>query len=227
MESSSPTLRLPRRVRAAAEAAVGETRLTSEFAWMSWAGTVWRLGGESRAVYVKRAAHLADERDRLAWLAGRWPVPEVVGFFHAAGDDWLLTREAKGVPLYDSSVELPPASIASLLGEILRDVHRTDATGCPFGAAKPGHVLIHGDFCLPNVLVAGGKGGPAQGVYKLSALIDVGRAGLGDPRDDLAAGVWTLQYNYGPGSAREFLEAYGAPPMTDAQIERLRRRYGR
>jgi aminoglycoside phosphotransferase len=185
---------------------------------MSWAGTVWRLGGESRAVYVKRAADLAGERDRLAWLAGRWPVPEVVGFFHAAGDDWLLTREAPGVPLYHPSVGLPPSGVAGLLGRILRDVHRTDATGCPFGVAKPGHVLIHGDFCMPNVLVADGK---------LSALIDVGGAGLGDPRDDLAAGVWTLQYNYGPGLAREFLDAYGAAAMTDAQIERLRRRYGR
>ena len=237
MESSSATLRLPRRVRAAAQAAVGGSRLTSEFAWMSWAGTVWRLGGESRAVYVKRAAELAGERDRLAWLARRWPVPEVVGFFHAAGDDWLLTREAPGVPLYHPSVGLPPSSVARLLGQILRDVHRTDATGCPFGVMKPDHVLIHGDFCMPNVLVDGGAGraqgaptnaGRAQGArIKLSALIDVGRAGLGDPRDDLAAGVWTLQYNYGPGFAREFLDAYGAPTMTDVQIERLRRRYGR
>jgi aminoglycoside phosphotransferase len=154
----------------------------------------------------------------LAWLAGRWPVPEVVGFFHAAGDDWLLTREAPGVPLYHPSVGLPPSGVARLLGHILRDVHRTDATGCPFGVAKPGHVLIHGDFCMPNVLVVDAK---------LSALIDVGRAGLGDPRDDLAAGVWTLQYNYGPGFAREFLDAYGGAAMTDAQIERLRRRYGR
>jgi aminoglycoside phosphotransferase len=194
--------------------------LTSEFAWMSWAGTVWRLGGESGAVYVKRAAHLADERDRLAWLSGRWPVPEVVGFHRAAGDDWLLTREVPGVPLYHPSIGLPPAGVARVLGEILREVHRTEAVGCPFGTAKPGHVLIHGDYCLPNVLVAGA---PPQ----LSALIDVGQAGLGDPRDDLAAGVWTLQYNYGPGVAREFLDAYGAPQMTDAQIEHLRRRYAR
>ena len=218
MESSSPTLRLPRRVRAAAQAAVGDSRLTSEFAWMSWAGTVWRLAGESGAVYVKRAADLAGERDRLAWLSGRWPVPEVVGFHHAGGDDWLLTREVPGVPLYHASVGLPPAGVARLLGEILRDLHRTDATTCPFGTRKPGSVLIHGDYCLPNILVAGGN---------LSALIDLGRSGLGDPREDLAAGIWTLQYNYGPGFAREFLDACGAPAMTGEEIERLRRRYGR
>jgi aminoglycoside phosphotransferase len=149
-----------------------------------------RLGGESGAVYVKRAADLAGERDRLAWLSGRWPVPEVVGFYHAAGDDWLMTREAAGIPLYYPSVGLPPEGVARLLGEILRDLHHTDPEHCPFGTPKRGHVLVHGDYCLPNVLVGGGK---------LSALVDVGGAGLGDPRQDLAAGIWTLQYNYGTG----------------------------
>jgi kanamycin kinase len=218
MESSSTTLRLPRSVRAAALAAIGGTQLEGELAWMSWVGTVWRLAGKSGAVYVKRAANLEGERDRLVWLRGRLPVPELVGFFHAAGDDWLMTRELKGVPLYHPSVGWPPARIARVFGEILRSIHASDATGCPFGVARRGHVLVHGDYCLPNVLVSDGE---------LSALVDVGAAGLGDPRQDLAAGVWTLQYNFGPGHAGEFLDAYGAPPMTDEEIERLRRRYGR
>jgi kanamycin kinase len=218
MESSSTTLRLPRRVRAAALDAIGGTQLEGELAWMSWAGTVWRLAGSSGAVYVKRAAKLEDERARLEWLRGRLPVPEVVGFFHAAGDDWLVTRGLDGVPLYHRSVGWAPSRAALVFGEILRAIHATDATGCPFGTAKPGHVLVHGDYCLPNVLIRDGL---------LSGLVDVGAAGLGDPRVDLAAGVWSLQYNFGPGHAREFLDAYGVAPMNDQEIERLRRKYGR
>jgi aminoglycoside phosphotransferase len=218
MESSSATLRLPSRVRAAAMAAIGGTRLDGELAWMSWAGTVWRLGGESGAVYVKRAADLSGERDRLAWLRGRLPVPEMVGFFHVVGDDWLMTRELPGVPMYHASMGLSPERVARVLGEILRGIHSTDAADCPFGIRKRGHLLIHGDYCLPNVLVSQGK---------LSGLIDVGGTGLGDPRQDLAAGVWTLQYNFGKGFARDFLDAYGAPAMSDEAIERLRRKYGR
>ena len=218
MESASATLRLPRRVRAAALAAIGGAQLEGELAWMSWAGTVWRLAGEEGVVYVKRAAELAGERDRLEWLQGRLPVPEVIGFFQAAGDDWLLTREVAGVPLYHRSVALPPSRAARVLGEILRTIHATEAADCPFGTRKRGNVLVHGDYCLPNVLVTDGK---------LTGLIDVGQTGMGDPRQDLAAGVWTLQYNFGPGQGREFLDAYGAPPMTDQEIERLRRKYGR
>jgi aminoglycoside phosphotransferase len=227
MESSSATLRLPLRVRAAALAAIGGTQgraragraeAFGELAWMSWAGTVWRLAGPNGAVYVKRAAALAGERDRLEWLQGRLPVPEMVGFFQAAGDDWLMTREVPGVPLYHRSVGWAPSRVARVLGGILRTIHATDATDCPFGARKRGHVLVHGDYCLPNVLVTNGV---------LTGLIDVGQTGLGDPRQDLAAGVWSLQYNFGPGQGRDFLDAYGAPPMTDREIERLRRQYAR
>jgi len=215
---SSSTLRLPPAVSAAALAAVGGKRLQKEFAWMSWAGTVWRLEGETGVVYVKRAAHLADERDRTAWFAGRLPVPEVLGLYRGFGDDWLLLRAVPGVPLHDPSLGWEPARVARRFGEILREIHAVDSKGCPYGEPGKGHVLIHGDYCLPNVLVQDGR---------LSALIDMGGAGLGNPEDDLAAGVWTLQYNYGPGYAREFLEGYGWPPMSDKAIERLRRRYSR
>jgi len=209
---------MPDVVRAAVREALGGDDLRHEFAWMSWAGTVWRLEGKTRVVYVKRAAHLEGERDRLAWLGGRWPVPQLIGLFHGFGVDWLLTHAVRGQPLNDRSIPWTPEAMAARLGEILRGLHSTDGTGCPFGEAGPGHVLVHGDYCLPNVLVEDGE---------LSALVDVGGAGLGDPQVDLAAGVWTLQYNYGPGHARAFLDSYGWKPMTDSEIEKLRRRYAR
>jgi aminoglycoside phosphotransferase len=214
----SSELPLPASVRSAAVAALGGPPVQEEFAWMSWAGTVWRLAADDGTVFVKRAADLAGERERLAWLAGRWPVAEALGFFHEAGDDWLLTHALPGVPMYHASVGWAPERVARELGLILRGLHRTEAQDCPFGLKKRGHVLVHGDYCLPNVLVDGGV---------FSGLVDVGGAGLASPEVDLAAGVWTLQYNYGAGFARIFLDAYGWPPMSDAAIEKLRRKYAR
>ena len=214
----SEPLPMPASVRAAVEAELGGRAAEEQFAWMSWAGTVWRVGAGGRVVFVKRAADLAPEHERLDWLRGRWPVPETIGFFHDQGDDWLVTREVRGVPIHHALRDREPSRVAATLGDILRGLHATDAGDCPFGTRKPGNVLVHGDYCLPNVLVEDGR---------LSALVDVGRAGLGNPETDLAAGVWTLQYNYGPGHARAFLEAYGWPPMSDQAIEKLRRRYNR
>jgi len=185
---------------------------------MSWAGTVWRIASNEAAVYVKRAAELEAERDRIRWLSGRWPVPEIVGFTRALGDDWLVTHALPGRPLSDPAHGLSPEATAARFGEILRGLHATDIRDCPFGAVRPGHVVTHGDYCLPNVLLDGGR---------LSGIVDLGRVAVASPEIDLAAGVWTLQYNFGKGLAPTFLDAYGWPPMSEAAIERLRRKYAR
>jgi len=62
-------------------------------------------------------------------------------------------------------------------------------------------VLIHGDYCLPNVLFDD---------WKLEGFIDLADSGIGDRHYDLAMGLWTLNYNlktqkYG----QRFLDAYG------------------
>ena len=216
MKSSAPDL--PEEVRDAARVELGGEPQAEQFAWMSWAGTTWRLTRSGTAIFVKRAKHLDAERDRLAWLADRWPVPRLIGYFQAWGDDWLLTRAVDGVPMSQSPPGLPPEQLARTLGEILKQLHAVDAHDCPWGVRKRGNVLVHGDYCLPNVLVVEGR---------LSGLVDVGGARLSNPEDDLAAGLWSLQYNFGRGFGSVFLAAYGWPPMSDQAMERLRRRYSR
>jgi len=64
-----------------------------------------------------------------------------------------------------------------------------------------GDTLIHGDFCLPNIMLDG---------WKLSGFIDVGCGGIGDRHIDLFWGVWTLNFNLGTDEYGDsFLAAYG------------------
>ena len=61
--------------------------------------------------------------------------------------------------------------------------------------------LLHGDFCLPNVILDG---------WRLSGFIDLGCGGVGDRHIDLFWGEWTLEYNLGtPEYGKYFLDAYG------------------
>jgi kanamycin kinase len=61
--------------------------------------------------------------------------------------------------------------------------------------------LIHGDFCLPNVMLDNGEP---------SGFIDLGLAGAGDRHIDVFWAVWTLAYNLGTNKyADRFLDAYG------------------
>ena len=61
--------------------------------------------------------------------------------------------------------------------------------------------LIHGDYCLPNVLFD---------CWRFSAFIDLGNSGVGDRHVDLFWGAWTLFYNLKTDKYRDrFLDAYG------------------
>ena len=76
-------------------------------------------------------------------------------------------------------------------------------------------VLVHGDFCLPNVLLDR----HASGELRVTGLIDCGRAGLGDRHQDLALAIRSLTYNIGSDVVSPFLQAYGRPISDPATVE--------
>lgn len=62
-------------------------------------------------------------------------------------------------------------------------------------------VLIHGDFCLPNIMLDN---------WQFSGFIDLGNGGVGDRHIDLFWGAWTLGFNLGTDKYRDrFFDAYG------------------
>ena len=69
-------------------------------------------------------------------------------------------------------------------------------------------VLLHGDYCLPNIVLNN---------WKLSGFIDVGNGGVGDRHIDIFWGIWTLWFNlktnkyYG-----RFLDAYGRDKVDES-----------
>ncbi|MBQ9746981.1 MAG: aminoglycoside 3'-phosphotransferase [Clostridia bacterium] len=72
-------------------------------------------------------------------------------------------------------------------------------------------VLLHGDYCLPNIILDG---------WRFSGFIDVGNGGVGDRHVDLYWGAWTLAFNLGTDAYRaRFLDAYG---RDKAEEEKLR-----
>lgn len=63
------------------------------------------------------------------------------------------------------------------------------------------HTLLHGDYCLPNIILND---------RRLSGFIDVGSGGLGDRHIDLFWGIWSLEFNLKtPRWKDRFLDAYG------------------
>ena len=70
-----------------------------------------------------------------------------------------------------------------------------------YGMLLKNDTLIHGDYCLPNVLL---------NHWQFSGLIDLGNGGVGDRHIDLFWGAWTLNFNLKTDRYRQrFFDAYG------------------
>ena len=73
------------------------------------------------------------------------------------------------------------------------------------------NTFIHGDFCLPNIMMENGK---------FSTFIDVGLAGVGDRHIDIYWVLWSLWYNLKTDKYTDtFLDFYGRDKV---DMERLK-----
>lgn len=73
-------------------------------------------------------------------------------------------------------------------------------------------VLVHGDYCLPNVMLEN---------WQFRGFLDVGGGGVGDRHFDLFWGSWTLFFNLKTEAyTNRFLDAYGREAI-DSQMLRI------
>jgi aminoglycoside phosphotransferase len=141
----------------------------------------------------------------------------------------MLTAPVPGVPASDPWPTADRNRVAAVFGETLRKLHQLDPTDCPFDfspqtrlkaarqlkSAMPNGtpVIGHGDYCLPNVLLA-----PDGAVH----LVDVGRAGLADRHSDLADALRSIRGPLNPqfdeSHAQRFLDAYGRADIVDDRL---------
>ncbi|MBQ8345298.1 MAG: aminoglycoside 3'-phosphotransferase [Clostridia bacterium] len=83
-------------------------------------------------------------------------------------------------------------------------------TLCEGRDALCGRVLLHGDYCLPNIMLDG---------WRLSGFIDLGNGGVGDPHIDLFWGAWTLWFNLKTDRYRDrFFDAYGRDAVDEVRL---------
>ena len=80
-----------------------------------------------------------------------------------------------------------------------------------FAPALKADTLIHGDYCLPNIVLHN---------WQFSGFIDVDSGGVGDRHIDLFWGAWSLGFNLKTDRYRQrFFDAYGRDQI---ELERLR-----
>ena len=155
---------------------------------------------------LKKEAELA----KLFWEKGMGV--EVVSYL-SAGRDYMITKEAKGEDALAPQYLANPEKLCEALAAAMKYLHSKPTEGLPVSLCMDIYAkgentnklkqdtFIHGDFCLPNVILND---------WKFSTFIDVGLAGVGDKHIDLYWVLWSLNYNLKTDKYTDyFLELYG------------------
>ena len=219
-----------------------------------------RLDGS--ACYLKVAdalwqrEELLAEKERLQWLQGRLPVPEVYAFSADNERSFLLLSEIPGLESCNETFKRDIPTVVRLLAQGLRLIHSVAIADCPFDRrltrtialakrrveaglvdeadfdmerresranelfatlleSRPEEedvVFVHGDYCLPNILIE-----PSR--PRITGFIDWGRAGIADRYQDLALAARSVKRNFGPGWEPLLWEAYDLQTVDAAKIE--------
>lgn len=155
---------------------------------------------------------LEDERARLVWArAVGHPVPVVLDLGRDDAGQVLVTRALPGTGAVTAEWLARPETAVRAIAAGLRALHdKVPPAACPFrtgwvpaDAPPPadGAVVLHGDACAPNTLVA------PDG--RFAGHVDLGDLGVGDRWADLAIAAMSLDWNYGEGWHDVFYDAYG------------------
>lgn len=171
---------------------------------------------------------LAAEAERLRWIEGAHPVPEVIDLVVADDAELLVTRAVAGRSAVDPRWAGRSGDAVRAIAEGLRALHSLPSASCPFdwgvgtrigaaveaGLSVPRHladapaidrlVICHGDACAPNTLLSDDG--------RFAANVDLGRLGLADRWADLAVATMSLGWNYDEYDEAEFWDAYRIEP---------------
>jgi len=164
---------------------------------------------------------LDRERIRLEWISRRHPAPAVI----AAGADreaqWLVTRALPGESAVGDGWRRRRQQAIAAIAAGLRAIHAVSVADVPasftaeswlgrwppaLGPRPPVEqpVLVHGDACAPNTLIAD------DGSW--IGHVDFGDLAVGDRWADLAIASLSLDWNFGEGHQHELYDAYGIEP---------------
>ena len=195
----------------------------AELAWRNeLGGLTFRIGD----TFVKwnppqTGVDLDRERRRLEWLSGRHPAPRVIGYGADATAQWLVTAALPGASAVGDTWRARSSEAITAIAAGLRAIHAVSIDDFPaewtsevWVGRTPGSlgprppiedpVLVHGDACAPNTLIA------EDGRW--TGNVDFGDLAVGDRWADLAVASMSLDWNFGEGHQRELFEAYGIEP---------------
>lgn len=145
--------------------------------------------------------------------------------------DYMITRRIPGEDATAAIYLSNPKKLCEVFAQTLAGLHKMDFSGCPVKSKTSSLIpnsliqnpeytaLIHGDYCLPNILLED---------FKFTGLIDLDHAGIGDPHRDIVSAFWTLNRNLKTDKYNDlFLDCYGKNKIDPDRLRLWEETYGK
>lgn len=132
---------------------------------------------------------LQQELEKDTWVSKYVSSPKPIIFVVENNKAYYLRECIDGEILCLPKFLINPIQVVEWLVEGINILHSAKIEDDHEYVIDEGYnTLIHGDYCLPNILVKNGK---------INGFVDLGSAGVGDPWRDYAWAIWSLEYNLG------------------------------
>ena len=136
----------------------------------------------------KDQTRLLREKEKMDFLYGKLPVPKSIIYLEEKGVFYHLRSFINGDSLIANRFINNPSLLIEKLSEAISLLRKLDNIEIPFKSMdNTGNKFIHGDLCLPNILVNYNN--------DISGFIDIDNSGIGDEWYDYAWLLWSLEYN--------------------------------
>ena len=148
---------------------------------------IYDINNEYILKISKNKERLLKEKEVNDLFYNKLPVSKSILYIEDKEYSFYIKSKIKGTPLYKYINK--PNLVIKLLKEAFDILHKVDVSDINIiNYESEGNKLVHGDFCLPNILV-----------YKnrISGFIDTEAMGLGDQNLDYYWCIWSFEYNLG------------------------------
>lgn len=132
---------------------------------------------------------LINEKERIDFLSQCGiPCSKSICYLEENNKCYYLRTYIKGYSLINPKFINNPELLIDILVNIIKILRSLDNYNCPFKSKDNiGNDFVHGDLCLPNILVDDNN--------NFAGFIDLDNSGLGDKWYDYSWLLWSLEYN--------------------------------
>jgi len=131
---------------------------------------------------------LKQEYQKMNWLEDKIPSSKSILFIEENNKAYYLRTYIDGETLISDRFVNDPILLIKTITKAVKLLKKLNNYNCPFNSKDNiGNEFIHGDLCLPNIIVNQNN--------DIIGFIDLDNSGLGDIWYDYSWLIWSFEYN--------------------------------